>query len=61
MVREIIEMIADAVTFKRDLPLLRIVCNRPEVRHKHAFSKFVACGREELVVDAECRSDVEQY
>lgn len=57
----IIDMIAEAVRLNQDLPLLWLICSRPEVHLKRAFSRLADCGREELIIDAECRSDVERY
>lgn len=58
---EIINMITEGMRPKQDLPLLWLICSRPEAHLKYTFSRIGECGREELVVDAECRSDVERY
>lgn len=57
----IIDMIADALRLNQDFSLLWLICSRPEVHLKRAFLKVVDCGREELIVDAECRDDVKRY
>jgi hypothetical protein len=59
--REILEMITNAVRSNPDLPLRWLIFSRPEAHLKNAFSRNKTCGREELVIDAECRQDVERY
>jgi hypothetical protein len=58
---EIIEMITNALRTSPDLPLRWLILSRPEAHLKDAFLKLTDCGREELVIDAECRDDVEKY
>lgn len=58
---EIVSMITEAIRLKQDLPLLWLICSRPEAHLKYAFSRIVDYGRKELIINAECRSDVEQY
>jgi hypothetical protein len=38
-----------------------LIFSRPEAHLKHAFSRNLICGREELIIDAECRENVERY
>jgi hypothetical protein len=59
--REILEMITNAVRSNPDLPLRWLIFSRPEAHLKNAFSRNMLCGREELLIDAECREDVERY
>jgi hypothetical protein len=58
---EILDMITNALRTNPDLPLRWLIFSRPESHLKDAFSKYTNCGREELVIDAECRDDVEKY
>lgn len=61
---EIVEMIGEAVRSKQDLPLLWLVCSRPEPHLKHIFSRpdyGIGCLREELLIDAGTRDDVDLY
>lgn len=60
---ELIELINDAAQ-RNDLPLIWLVCSRPEPHIKYTFSQpdyTILCGREELIIDDETRKDVEQY
>jgi hypothetical protein len=57
----IIEMITDALRTNPDLPIRWLILSRPEAHLKNAFLKLTNCGREELVIDADCRNDVERY
>jgi hypothetical protein len=59
--REILDMITDAIRTNSDLPLRWLIFSRPEAHLKNAFSRNSECGREELVIDAECRANVEKY
>lgn len=59
--REILEMITNAISSNPDLPLRWLIFSRPEAHLKNTFSRNLLCGREELVIDAECREDVERY
>jgi hypothetical protein len=59
--REILDMINNAVRSNPDLPLRWLIFSRPEANLKNAFSRNILCGREELIIDAECRQDVERY
>jgi hypothetical protein len=58
---EIIEMITNALRTNPDLPLRWLILSRPEAHLKDAFLRLTNCGREELIIDAECRDDVEKY
>ncbi|EKM75522.1 hypothetical protein AGABI1DRAFT_123180 [Agaricus bisporus var. burnettii JB137-S8] len=58
---EILDMITNALRTNPDLPLRWLILSRPEAHLKYAFSKFTDCGREELIIDAACRDDVEKY
>ncbi|XP_006461552.1 hypothetical protein AGABI2DRAFT_205341 [Agaricus bisporus var. bisporus H97] len=59
--REIIEMITNAIRTNPDLPLRWLIFSRPEAHLKNAFSPMSECGREELIIDTECRENVERY
>ncbi|XP_006457631.1 hypothetical protein AGABI2DRAFT_189090 [Agaricus bisporus var. bisporus H97] len=58
---EILDIITNALRTNPDLPLRWLILSRPEAHLKYAFSKFTDCGREELIIDAACRDDVEKY
>jgi hypothetical protein len=58
---EILEMIAATIRTNTDIPLRWLIFSRPEAHLKNAFSRNLLCGREELIIDAECREDVEHY
>jgi hypothetical protein len=58
---EILDMITNALRTNPDLPLRWLIFSRPEVHLKDALSKYTNCGREELIIDAACRDDVEKY
>lgn len=60
----IVEMIGEVVRLKKDLPLLWLICSRPEAHLKSVFSGpdfSIECGREELIIDDQCRDDVDRY
>ncbi|KAF7770819.1 hypothetical protein Agabi119p4_6793 [Agaricus bisporus var. burnettii] len=59
--REILEMITNAIRTNPDLPLRWLIFSRPEAHLKNIFSQTLDCGREELIIDAECREDVQRY
>jgi hypothetical protein len=59
--REIIDMITNAVRSHPDLPLRWLIFSRPEAHLKNEFSRNLLCGREELIIDAECWENVELY
>ncbi len=61
---EFVEMIGETIRLKKDLPLLWLICSRPEPHLKYIFlrSDFgIDCDREELVIDATTRDDVDKY
>jgi hypothetical protein len=58
---EILDMITNALRTNPDLPLRWLILSRPEAHLKDGFSKYTNCGREELIIDAACRDDVEKY
>ncbi|KAJ3575543.1 hypothetical protein NP233_g1023 [Leucocoprinus birnbaumii] len=58
---EIVKQIEEAVRLKKDLPLIWMVCSRPEAHLKHTFARIPICNPEELAIDKECRTDVERY
>ncbi|KAF5357011.1 hypothetical protein D9756_006533 [Leucocoprinus leucothites] len=58
---ELIELIADAVRVHKDLPIVWLICSRPEEHLQYAFAEVVECGREELVIDADCVEDVKRF
>lgn len=58
---EFIKLIDEVVRVKKDLPLLWLVCSRPEAHLQHTFTRITDCGREELSIDEECRNDVDRY
>ncbi|XP_006461588.1 hypothetical protein AGABI2DRAFT_222406, partial [Agaricus bisporus var. bisporus H97] len=57
----ILALINDALHASPDLPILWLICSRPEQHFKHAFFTFKHCGRLELVIDEESHKDVELY
>lgn len=57
---EMVRTISEVAQLK-NLPLLWLICSRPEAHLKHVFSRTRSCGREELLIDAECRDDVDRY
>ncbi len=60
---ELVELINDSVQ-KHNLPLIWLVCSRPEPHIKYTFSQLeysLTCDREELLIDAEARADVELF
>ncbi|KXN90424.1 hypothetical protein AN958_04293 [Leucoagaricus sp. SymC.cos] len=59
--RDFIRLIYDVVRVKKDLPLLWLICSRPEFHLQTMFARIPECGREELEIDAECISDVDRY
>jgi hypothetical protein len=54
-------MITHAIRTHPALPLRWLIFSRPEAHLKHTFSKNPLCGCEELMVDAECKENVERY
>lgn len=61
---EIVEMIGEILQSREDLPILWLICSRPEPHFKYIFSRTdfpIACDRERLEIDAETRSDVDLY
>ncbi|KAF9445000.1 hypothetical protein P691DRAFT_806342 [Macrolepiota fuliginosa MF-IS2] len=44
-----------------NLPLLWLICSRPEAHLQYTFSRVAYCGREKLLLDDECRRDVDRY
>ncbi|KAJ3567726.1 hypothetical protein NP233_g6181 [Leucocoprinus birnbaumii] len=58
---EIVRQIEEAVRLKKDLPLIWMVCSRPEAHLQHTFARIPVCSPEELAIDEECRGDVERY
>jgi hypothetical protein len=59
--RRILEVVTNAIHSHPDLPLRWLIFSRPEAHLKNSFSKNSLCGREELIIDAECHGDVERY
>jgi hypothetical protein len=59
--QEMLKLIKDAVLSKLAIPLRWLIFSRPEAHLQNAFSKVKICQREELVIDAECRENVERY
>ncbi|KAF9454550.1 hypothetical protein P691DRAFT_754481 [Macrolepiota fuliginosa MF-IS2] len=60
---KLVQLINDAAQ-RNNLPLIWLVCSRPESHIKRTFSKpdsGIICNREELIIDDETREDVEQY
>lgn len=61
---EIVEMIGEVVRSRKDLPILWLICSRPEPHFKYIFSRTdfpIDCDRERLLIDAETRDDVDRY
>jgi hypothetical protein len=58
---EILEMITNAIRTNPNLQLRWLIFSRPEAHLKDAFLELTNCGREELIMDAECRENVERY
>ncbi|EKM81463.1 hypothetical protein AGABI1DRAFT_105043 [Agaricus bisporus var. burnettii JB137-S8] len=59
--REILKMITNAIRTNPDIPLRWLIFSRPEAHLKNTFSRTSECGREELIIDTECRENVERY
>ncbi|XP_006459710.1 hypothetical protein AGABI2DRAFT_116669 [Agaricus bisporus var. bisporus H97] len=59
--QEILEMITNSMRTNPDLPLRWLIFSRPEAHLKNAFSPMSECGREELIIDSECRENVDRY
>ncbi|EKM81431.1 hypothetical protein AGABI1DRAFT_125818 [Agaricus bisporus var. burnettii JB137-S8] len=59
--REILELITNAIRTNPDIPLRWLIFSRPEAHLKNVFSRTSECGREELIIDTECRENVERY
>ncbi|KAF9444096.1 hypothetical protein P691DRAFT_736993 [Macrolepiota fuliginosa MF-IS2] len=57
---EFVSMVNEASQLK-DIPLLWLICSRPEAHLHYTFSRVPYCGREELLLDKECRDDVDRY
>ncbi|XP_006461556.1 hypothetical protein AGABI2DRAFT_118433 [Agaricus bisporus var. bisporus H97] len=57
----ILDMINHMMRTNPNLPLRWLIFSRPEAHLKDAFFDLTNCGREELILDAECRDDVERY
>ncbi|KAF5358552.1 hypothetical protein D9756_001307 [Leucocoprinus leucothites] len=61
---EIVNMIAEVIRLKKDLPIIWLITSRPEPHLKYVFSRTdfpVYCSREELAIDAASREDVDMY
>ncbi|KAJ3573773.1 hypothetical protein NP233_g2212 [Leucocoprinus birnbaumii] len=58
---EFIRLINELVRVKKDFPLLWAIVSRQEAHLQHTFTRIVDSDRIELVVDDECRSDVDRY
>jgi hypothetical protein len=58
---EILDIITDAIRANPNLPLRWLIFSRPEAHLKNAFSQNLECGRDELIIDSDCRVDVKQY
>lgn len=61
---EIVEMIGDILRSRKNLPLLWLICSRPEPHLKYIFSRAdfaIDCDREKLLIDADTRDDVGRY
>ncbi|KAF5357764.1 hypothetical protein D9756_001320 [Leucocoprinus leucothites] len=58
---EFIKLINEVVRVKKDLPILWLICSRPEAHLQHTFIRITDCDRKELVIDEECRNDVDRY
>jgi hypothetical protein len=58
---EILEMVTNVVRSSSSLPLRWLIFSRPEAHLKNAFSLNSECGREELIINDECRENVERY
>jgi hypothetical protein len=58
---EFVKLINEVVRVKKDLPLLWLICSRPEAHLQSTFARLTDCGREELEIDDECRGDVDRY
>ncbi|XP_006463540.1 hypothetical protein AGABI2DRAFT_187110 [Agaricus bisporus var. bisporus H97] len=59
--RELVRLIAKVVREYKNLPLVWLICSRPEAHLKHEFTRIPQCGKQELAMDAETRDDVERY
>ncbi|KAF9442200.1 hypothetical protein P691DRAFT_739153, partial [Macrolepiota fuliginosa MF-IS2] len=60
---KLVQLISNAAQ-RSDLPLLWLVCSRPEPHITYTFSRLdsdILCDRGELSIDDEARADVERY
>ncbi|KAF9443347.1 hypothetical protein P691DRAFT_679752, partial [Macrolepiota fuliginosa MF-IS2] len=60
MINEAAHMINEAAQLK-NLPLLWLICSRPEAHLQYTFSGVAYCDHEELLLDDESRGDVNRY
>ncbi|KAJ3573780.1 hypothetical protein NP233_g2211 [Leucocoprinus birnbaumii] len=58
---EFIRLINELVRVKKDFPLLWVIVSRQEAHLQHTFTRIVDSDRIELVIDDECRDDVDRY
>ncbi|KXN84396.1 hypothetical protein AN958_12655 [Leucoagaricus sp. SymC.cos] len=59
--RSFVKLINDVVRDKKDLPLLWLICSRPESHLQSMFTRITDCGLEEMKIDTECITDVDRY
>ncbi|KAF9442991.1 hypothetical protein P691DRAFT_680450 [Macrolepiota fuliginosa MF-IS2] len=57
---DFVSMINEAAQLK-NLPLLWLICSRPEAHLEYSFSMVAYCGREKLLLDKESRDDADRY
>ncbi|KAJ3573788.1 hypothetical protein NP233_g2210 [Leucocoprinus birnbaumii] len=58
---EFIRLINELVRVKKDFPLLWVIVSRQEAHIRHTFTRIVDSDRIELIIDDECRNDVDRY
>ncbi|KAJ3564807.1 hypothetical protein NP233_g8052 [Leucocoprinus birnbaumii] len=58
---EFVKLISETVRVKKNLPLIWLICCRPEAHFRYIFSRIVYCYKWELEIDEECRNDVDRY
>ncbi|KAJ3573781.1 hypothetical protein NP233_g2213 [Leucocoprinus birnbaumii] len=58
---EFIRLINEHVRVRKGFPLLWVIVSRQEAHLCHTFTRIVDSERIELVIDEECRNDVDRY
>ncbi|KAJ3573772.1 hypothetical protein NP233_g2218 [Leucocoprinus birnbaumii] len=58
---EFIRLIYELVRVKKNFPLVWLISSRSEAHLQHMFLRITDCGRQQLVIDEECRNDVDRF